>query len=109
MTNEIETQCIYESPEPACQICGDTGELPTPSPFVYDPCSCQTVVVTTYDPREGGCRYTTRKIKRKAKREWPQLDVEREVEVAPDGTETVIYDRASDPVRLAYLRSLVGA
>jgi hypothetical protein len=97
MSNEIK-----------CQTCYDMGEVPTPSRYVYLPCHCQTVVVTEYDLREGH-RYTTRKIKSKALREWPEIDVAREVEIAPDGTETVVYDRAKSRKALAYYTAMTGA
>lgn len=104
-TNE---QQAHIDTAPKCNTCYDTGEIPTPMLRVYDPCPCQTIVVTEYDLREGGVRYTTRKTKRKAFRQWPEFDVAREVEIDPDGTERVVYDRATDPRRLEYLQTIAN-
>lgn len=105
MTNEEQA---HIDTAPKCNTCYDTGEIPTPKFGVYDPCLCQTIVVTEYDLREGGVRYTTRKIKSKARREWPEFDVARETEIDPDGTERVVYDRATDPRRLEYLQTMAN-
>ncbi len=93
---------------PRCNTCYDTGEIPTPMLRVYHPCPCQTIVVTEYDLREGGVRYTTRKTKSQAYRDWPEFDVARETEIDPDGTVRVVYDRATDPKHLAYLKTLAN-
>lgn len=105
MTNE---QHAHIDTAPKCNTCYDTGEIPTPSRYVYDPCPCQTIVVTDYDLREGGVRFTTRQTKRKACRKWPQFDVAREVEIDPDGTERVVYDRATDEEYQVYLITLAN-
>lgn len=104
-TNE---QQAHIDTAPRCNTCYDTGEIPTQVGSIYDVCPCRIAVVTTYDLREGGVRYTTSRPKPQARREWPEFDVAREVELYPDGTEVVIYDRDTDPKRLAYLKTLAN-